>query len=182
MQEADRPLALVDLNYLAVIKKSVFFDQSNCFDFASEEIFTALLIMLFDAGSLALTKNTTCKTDWFYPGSPCLLLEFGNQDDAYFNLYLHPNWVSSQLAKPQAAINPLGKFDDALAVETLECSVEIAPLYLSLDKLAGLQVGNVLKSAHLLSKPLLLRYQQQSICEVDLGQQQHYKSIQLRKS
>lgn len=180
VKQTEGPLALLDIHYLSVIKKSLFFDQDPCFNLASEEIFKSLLVKLFNADSLELAKNTTCPTDWFYPGSPCLLLKFGNQD-SYFNLYLNPHWVSSQLAKPQATLKPLAPFDDALAAETLECSVELAPLYLSLDKLPGLQVGNVLKSSHLLSQPLLLRYQQQLICEVELGQQQYHKSIQLRK-
>ena len=48
------------------------------------------------------------------------------------------------------------------------------------DQAPGLQVGDVIKTDHLLTSPLVLQHQKQTIAQVDIGENNHQKSIQIR--
>jgi hypothetical protein len=179
--EGKKPIALLDNNYLELLKESLFSDKSPCFDQICSEIFVNFLkqILVFD--SLEFGNNSTHPRDWFYPGSPCLVSRFSNETKG-FNLYLHPNWILAQIPKQKPSLQALAKLDEVLTSKEILLTVELESLKLSLHKLLGLQVGDVIKTSHLISKPLLLRHQQQTLCEVEAGQIQHFKSVQLKRS
>ncbi|CDZ77053.1 Flagellar motor switch protein [Legionella massiliensis] len=177
INQAEKPVALVDKNYLSSIKEAVFSDSAACFDLICEDLFKHLLQQLLALDSVELATNTTSHSEWFYQGSPCLILRLGR-----FNLYLHPNWVLANLPKADKPAKHLVRLEEALANKELQLTVELEPLVLSVAKLSGLQVGDIVKTSHPHNKPLLLNFQQQAICEVELGQQLLHRSIQLRKS
>ncbi|MBA3537495.1 MAG: FliM/FliN family flagellar motor switch protein [Tatlockia sp.] len=180
MTEEKKPIALLDKHYLELIKESLFSDYSDCFDSICAEIFMNFLKKILAIDSL-LFCHSTHSTDWFYPGSPCLVSQFSS-DTKRFNLYLHPDWILAQIPKQKPSLPALAKLDEVLASKEILLTVELEPLKLSLDKLFGLQVGDVIKTSHSISKPMLMRNQQQTLCEVEAGQFQHFKSIQLKRS
>lgn len=181
LKQEENPLALVDKNYLSSLKTSVFSDNSACFDAFCEDIFMDLLKQLLILDSLKLASNSTEKNEWIYPGSPALVLTFSNLECG-FTLCLHPKWILANLPKVLVKAKAPNTVDKALAKQELELSIQFEPQFLSLNQLTNLQVGDVIKTSHLLDKPLFLQYEKQQIGEAKAGQFEHYKSIQVRKS
>jgi hypothetical protein len=170
----------LERNYLSLIKQSLFAEQANCFDAVSETLFLELLKGLFASDYLALQSLTIPIKEWFYPGSPCLPMTLSNEA-ATLRLYLHPRWVLSKLPQSENKPQILRKRSTALDAQELLFRVELSPLKLSLGKVMCLQVGDLIKTAHSLDKPLILLAQQEKICEVELTKNQTYKSVQLRR-
>ncbi|MBA2709666.1 MAG: FliM/FliN family flagellar motor switch protein [Tatlockia sp.] len=176
-----KPVALLDKSFLSLVKECLFGNQSPCFEPVCEEIIIYLFKELLVLETLQLVNDFTSSSDWFYQGSPCIKGLFQIENQA-FNLYLHPDWVISQLPKPDVSTKALTKLDEALVSNELELSIEFQPQCLSLDKLVNLQVGDLIKTSHLMSNPLIIRHQKQAIFEVEAGQIQEFKSVQIKRS
>ncbi len=161
-----KPLALLEKSYLTLVKESLFADQSLCFDKASAEILRFLLKELLAVETLEEVDDRTNPSNWFYSGSPCLLVKFGCINKS-FNLYLHPDWVLNCLPKQKMSLPALAKLDEALASKELALTLELQTQKINLSKLLSLQVGDVIKTTHLISNPLIIRHQQQSVFEVE---------------
>ncbi|MDI9817548.1 MULTISPECIES: FliM/FliN family flagellar motor C-terminal domain-containing protein [unclassified Legionella] len=182
LQQHERPLALVDSCYLSFMNDCHFLSTADCFDDVSENLFISLIKQLLTVEDPAWAMGSINTEDWFYPGSPCLALEF-TSDHSHFDLYLHPEWVLAQLPDYQyQPASALGKLHDALAEEHLELQVVLEPFDLPVNQLLNLQVGDLIKTDHRLTLPLHLQHEQKIVATVDIGQNQTYKSIQLRKS
>ncbi|ARG96955.1 FliM/FliN family flagellar motor C-terminal domain-containing protein [Legionella micdadei] len=176
----DSPIALIDQDYLPFLQKSIFGEVSYCLDQVSSEIFIRLLNDFLSMDSLQTTRNSTHYNEWIYPGSASLILTFSH-NKGLFHLYLHPNWVLAHL-QPQNSPTPLTGLELTLASKKLTLTIEFAAFRLPLGKLLNLQVGNIIKTDHALNKPLLVQYNNQTVCEGEIGRLLQHKSIQLTRS
>ncbi|WP_028388029.1 FliM/FliN family flagellar motor C-terminal domain-containing protein [Legionella fairfieldensis] len=179
LRAEENPLALLDKNYLSILKHSLFGDGADCFNEASRTIFMQLLNHLAVEEALESEDNATRDKEWIYPGSPCLCLRFNN-NNGFFHLYFHPTWVLKHLS-PMKAVTSIDSLDTALADKPIDLSVHLKPLRLEVNKLIHLEVGDVIKTDHQLDKPLLLQHQKQFVDKVHLGQWHDHKSIQLTR-
>ncbi|MBA2655985.1 MAG: FliM/FliN family flagellar motor switch protein [Tatlockia sp.] len=181
IQNENKPLLLLEKSYLELLKKSIFSENSSCFDEITSELFIVFLTNTLGAKLVKVDSKTIIPREWRYIGSPCLALTFANQL-GQFKIYLHPDWVIDNLPKQKKLPQGLGNLDFALAQKELKLSVELSPIKFSLSKLAILQVGDLIKTTHKINQPLHLLYQQQKLADVEAGQFQNYKSIQLKRS
>ena len=97
-------------------------------------------------------------------------------------LYLHPQWVLQALPPHEIVQKPTGNLHDALDPQLLHWHVELSPVSLQLEDMIRLQVGDVIRTDHPLTMPLLLKNNQQTVCHVEIGETNHYKSIQITSS
>ncbi|KTD25830.1 Surface presentation of antigens (SPOA) [Legionella maceachernii] len=174
-------IALYEPNALPFLQQTLFGEISHCFNSVSAEIFTRLLHDFLGLDSLQTTINSTHYNEWIYPGSACLNLTL-THSKGLFNFYLHSNWVLPHLPQPKKISKPLVRLDNALAPQNVNLTIQLKPLRLSLAKVLGLQVGDVIKTDHALNTPLVVQHQNQSICEAEIGQLLQHKSIQLMRS
>lgn len=203
---ASQPLALLEGNYLALIKTSLFADESNCFNAAAEVLFNRLISQLLTLSPelVQIDKNSTEMQEWFYPGAPGLVLTLKvtapsfttrevngldwdkqilvNNTTHRVTLYLHPSWVLPQLIPINKTTKPLSPLSDAFSNHVIHLSVELERLHLSTTQLVHLQVGDVIQTDHPLTLACWLKHQQQTLCQAEIGQIHEHKSIQLSRS
>jgi|GEM_PF-1859100 len=173
--DEDTALLLLEQD-LSALKYSLFGNTCSSFDSISARLLSGLLTTLVDA-SIG-SKQAPTLTDWFYPGSASLLLQL-HAGQQTLNIYLHPQWVLNALPIRHKTRQVTGSLEDALHPQTLDCQVELQAFKLPLDALLNLRVGDLISSDHPLASPLLLKHQQQTICQVRPGANQLYKSIKI---
>lgn len=181
----EQPIALLVQQDLAVLKQSLFGDTSDCFNSIAEMQLGLVLQQVIGIESLQKKPlngaNNWVREEWFYTGSPTLALSLKVKEQA-LTVYLHPKWVLQALPR-SAGIKP-SKIDleEALSPQLLEWQVELTPMRLQVKNMLSLRVGDVIKTDHLLSTPLLLKHQQQTVCHGEIGKTNHYKSIKITSS
>ena len=172
-------IALIPQQSTPMMTCCLFGDESDCFNSISNELFKGLLEQLLEISDLKPGQKNELE-EWFYRGSPSLKLTLQGTHDS-LDIYLHPNWVLGKLPVMRgfnkSGIKPI---EDALDEENLSLNVAFLPISLSLDDMMCLQVGDVIKTDHLLTSPLVLQHQKQTIAQVDIGENNHQKSIQIR--
>lgn len=156
-----------------MLNHCLFGDCSHYFDAPSKSLFLTLLNQLVGTELL----ETMPINDWFYPGSPALVLTI-NQTMA---IYLNPQWVLKALPLPELTQQKLAELDDALAAERVTLDVKLNALPLKLADVVRLKIGDVIKTDHPLSVPLSLSLNQKTICCVDIGKDNFHKSIQITR-
>lgn len=181
LKQNTQPIALVEKSYLTLLKVNIFADISSCFNPICEEIFIQLMHQFFSAHSLELVVNTLPIEEWFYKGSPTFKLCLNNEG-GQFILYPHPNWVLAHRPSDSKPAKSMKTISEAIASENLSLSIQLEPQRLRLSTLSGLRRGMVIKTDHPLCKPLLMHHKEKSVCQVELGQTGHYKSIRLKRS
>ena len=174
--DANAPIALCEKKDLHLIQQSALNKQSPSFHAISENLLLSLLNQLFDTESLQW-QTTTHRDEYGYTGSPSLRLTL-KCDPFSTTLYLHPQWVLNTLPKAVTTSKPICSVDKALSTHSLALSVELSPITLSLFNLIQLRVGDVIKTDHPMTKPLLLKNGETTISTVDIGEQ----SIQISRT
>lgn len=174
--DANGPIALCEKQDLHLIQQSALNTQSPSFHAISENLLLSLLNQLFDTESLQW-QITTHRDEYDYTGSPSLRLTLECKPFST-TLYLHPLWVLNALPKAVTASKPMCSVDEALSTHPLALSVELSPITLPLFNLMQLRVGDVIKTDHPMTKPLLLKNGETTISNVDIGEQ----SIQISRT
>lgn len=177
----NQSIALLENHYVSFITSALFDEQSISFNDAGHAVFMILIDDLFSLESVQKISNTTCINDWFYPGSPGLTLTLTHNQHR-LNLYLDPDWIINQLPKPQKSMQALSPLKQALSAQVIHLDVQFESLYLSISQLLTLQIGDLIQTDHVLSAPLHLNHQQHSLFQVNAGQVQENKSIQLLRT
>ena len=174
--DANRSISISNKKDHELIKQSVFGKNSDCFNTISETLLISLLNRLF--GTESLQWHTAPNMDeYLYTGSPCLTLSI-ECDTLSTSLYLHPQWVVNALPQKRISPSPVSSLNDALATQVLPLQVVLSPIPLQLSNLIRLQVGDVIKTDHPITMPLLLKHDNETICNVDIGEQ----SIQITRT
>jgi len=183
--DTGQPVALLLTEDLSVLTHCLFGDLSECFNPISEIHLITLLNQLL--GTESLQPQPVGKREgfihetWFYKGAPTLRLTL-SEAQYFLTVYLHPQWVLQALPKAKKIQKPKSDLQKALASQVLHCQIELAPLPLALNDVLQLQPGDVIKTDHPLSSLLLLNHQQQTICHVEIGANNYFKSIQIASS
>lgn len=172
----NQAVALLPEQNLSVLMHCLVGDLSDCFADISNSLFLTLLQRLFGTG---LIENCASVHDeWFYTGSPSLALTLRSGEYS-LNIYLHPQWVLHALPRNEQPSIPKIPLQEAFDSQVLHCQVELHPLTLQLDKLLRLKPGDVIKTDQSLATPMLLKHQQQTICQATPGETNQSKSIQI---
>lgn len=178
--DQNQSIALLKQPDLSAISHSLFGEISDCFNTISHKYFMTLLEQLFDVKSLQKQpiNGLHDMNEWHYPGATSLTMTLrgGNH---LITIYIHPQWVLNHLPPREKIQQPLGDLEKALASESMHWQVELNTITLPLDDLLQLTIGDVIKTDHAITMPLHLKQQQQTLCHVDIGQANSYKSIQL---
>lgn len=172
------PAFLFDKQDLSIIKHSLFGNQSDCFNTQANALFMTLINQLM--GTPSLHDSQLEFEDWFYSGTPSLTLTLKNSCGS-MNIYLHPQWVLNALPSNDRIKKPTIPLQEALASQQLNVQVELKPMPLRLADIIRLQVGDVIKTDHPITEPAQLSHQQQSICSVEIGKSNSFKSIQITR-
>jgi flagellar motor switch/type III secretory pathway protein FliN len=181
IQEYDNDLGLIDDHYLSTINHALFAEDKPCFNTASQKLLLRLLNSFFKTEECHEAQSIQEAPDWFYAGSTCLLLTLSCGQE-YLTLILSPHWVYQQLPEPHVVKNQLDSLSDALAEHKVNLYLELTPSPLSVKNLAGIQVGDVLSTNHLLTAPLKLTRGKELIAHAELGHSSHHKSIVIKRS
>ena len=181
LTEHQEPIALLPEHYLSLIKSSLFGDPSDCFNTISETLLINLLNQLLGAQLIQQQSDTVHLDEWFYNGAPSLAMTLSGSGQS-MTLYLHPHWVLNALPKHQLVQKPKDNLHEALEPQLLHWHVELNPVSLQLEDMIRLQVGDVIRTDHPLTTPLLLKNNQQTVCNVDIGETNLFKSIQITSS
>lgn len=183
--EQKQPIALLTHFDLSTIKTCLFGDESECFDAISQPFFIGLLNQLLGTHSLEIQASDGTEAfrlkEWFYAGAPSLILTLKSAAQS-MRLYLHPQWVLNALSPHETMQKSISHLCEALDPHVLRCQVDLNPVSLPLEDIIRLQVGDVIKTDHPLTAPLLLQQNQQTVCHVEIGEIDHYKSIQITSS
>ena len=169
-----QPTCKTDNHDLSVIKQSLFGDQSDCFNTLAEALFMDLLNQLLG------TQSPEPMDDWFYTGTPSLTLTLCCAGKT-IALYLHPEWVLDALPLQTLSKKQLSTLDQALTTQPVNLNVELNPLSLKLADILRLSIGDVIKTDHPITEPAQLSHQNKSICNVEIGISNSYKSIQISR-
>ena len=185
LSEIAEPIALLLTQDLSTLTHCLFGDTSDCFHPSSENQLTTLFNQLLGTQSLQRRKveekETRLREEWFYTGAPSLTVTLRGAHHS-MTFCLHPQWVLQTLARPKEIPKPKSNLQDALASKVLHCQIELTPITLQLKDMLHLQVGDVIKTDHPLTSPLLINHEDQAICAVEIGTSNHYKSIQIASS
>lgn len=172
-----RELDDMDKSRLSLIKYSLFGDKSDCFDTVANALFSSLLEQLSGSSTCMLNRDSThTMTDWFYTGAPTLGLMLTCAGETT-TLFMDPQWVLDALPATDCSKKSIIPLDDALATQALDLHVTLNPLPLKLADILRLQVGDLIKTDHPIAEPMTLTYQQQTICNVNIGKSNVNKSI-----
>ena len=173
------PAALLIEDDYITLKHAVFGDASDCFNPVSETLLLTLLTQLLGKQSIHLESGVQNPTmnDWHYLGSPSLTLTL-----SHMTLYLHPQWVLSALPPCPLTLGPITRLNDALRSISLDLQIELNPIPLHLKDMMGLQVGDVIKTEHRITTPVVLSHQQHTVCHASIGETESYKSIQITRA
>ena len=161
-------------NDLSLIKYCLFGELADCFNSVTEIVFIELLNQLFGTQPIAPSD------DWIYPGSPSLTLTL-SQANQTKNIYIPPEWVLNTLPVQKTIQNSTADLHHALAAQQLDLHVELNTLPLKLADIMRLQVGDVIQFDHPITQAARLVHQQKTICDVELGAADSYKSIQIAR-
>ncbi len=156
-------------------------NEGSFLEATCHSIFLDLLRQFLELDSLQLIWNSTHYQDWVYPGSACLHLTMTTTNELV-HCYLHPEWVLAHLPQQSHAAKPISHLNASLASKKLSLTIEFTPLRLSLEKLLGLCVGDLIKTDHPITSPLPIQYKQQTVCTGIVGQSLQHKSIQIGSS
>lgn len=181
--EQQQPIALLLQHDISVISHSLFGNSDPCLYDISETLLLNLISTLLETSPLQLQKTIPLTTDneWFYNGSPSLLLTL-HCDQHILHLALHHQWVLNTIPLAQTSTKPICPLNDALAEQVLQLNVVLDPLTLKLADVIRLCVGDVIKTDHPVTTPLKLSHYNKTICDVHLGEVNLNKSIQLMRS
>ncbi len=168
------PFTWMNNKDLPLIQYCLFGELSACFNNVTNTLFIELLNQLFG------TQLTDPSDDWFYPGSPSLTLTL-SQANQTMSIYIPPQWVLDTLPAPKTIQSATTDLHLALATQQLHLHVELSPLPLKLADIMRLQVGDVIQFDHPITQPARLVHQQKTLCDVDLGAADSYKSIQIAR-
>lgn len=183
---ANAQALLLNSDY-AIIKHSLFDDASDAFNAISQTLLMVLINELL--GTTSLTQQScppSANKEWFYTGAPTLALILTNSTNGTclhpnITLYLHPQWVLCALPKNHnSKIKPIA-IHKAIDTKKIDLQVALIPVPLPLKSMLNLRVGDVIKTDHPLTAPLHLNHQQQTVCHVDIGITNAYKSIQITR-
>lgn len=178
-------IAFLPVQDLSVLKHCLFDDASDCFKDIGETMLLVLFRQLFERPSLQqslLDDNRNFLYDeWFYTGSPTvsLTLEAGTHS---LTVYLHPQWVLQALPMMKPSQKSRGDLQAALDSQKLHCQVEFNSITLQLESLVHLKPGDVVTIDHTLGSPLTLKHGQQTVCHVEPGEINSFKSIKIVSS
>lgn len=174
------PLVLLLEPDYSTLKQALLGDASECFDAVITPLFLALLTQLLGKETFHLEIKAFSPTidDWFYSGSPALTLTL-SQGGHHMALALHPKWVLSALQAGPPSPNALTALDDALDSVSIDLNVELNAIPLKLKDMMGLQVGDVIQSAHPITTPVVLNHDKHRVCGACMGESHTYKSIQI---
>lgn len=185
ISEGEHPVALFSQDGLSALKQCLFGDLSDCFNSISKNALTSLLSQMLETPSIKLqliNKSLGFKdTEWFYPGAPSLSLTLSLPCHSMI-IYLHPQWVLKKLPLSKRTLKPKANLQEALADQLLQCQVDLIPISLKLNDVINLRVGDVIKTDHKLIDSLLLKHERQTVCQVEPGESNHFKSIQIASS
>ena len=181
LTEQDQPVALLAKHDFPAIKHCLFGDIADCFNTISETLSIKLLIQVLGLKWLQQETASPILNDWFYTGTPSLTLIVSG-DTQSMTVYLHPQWVLDVLPKHPLINKSTDNLDDALETQLLLWHVDLNPVVLPLANMLQLQVGDVIRTDHPLTMPLLLKTEHQTLCQVDIGETNQYKSIQITSS
>lgn len=173
--------ALMTGNDLSVIKHSLFGDVSASFDEIAHIRLITFLDHLLDVSSSGHAAASDSSQEWFYTGSPSLTLHL-HAATYTMALHLHPYWVLDTLPRIDKKPALQGTIQKALGTERLLCQIELTAISLPLEALVQLKVGDVIRSDHAITTPLILKHQHKTICHVRLGTDNHKKSIQIEST
>lgn len=173
IDETNQPVALCEENNSNFINQHVF---GRDFDDVSNTLLLSLLNQLFNTTSLQYQPDARIN-EYVYTGSPSLALTIES-----ITCYLHPQWVINALPQHPITPKPLNLLDDALASEVLPLAVALNPIGLRVSDIMALQVGDVIQTDHPLSMPLLLQYQKNTLCNVDIGRNNQTQTIQITRT
>ncbi|CAM4394586.1 MAG: hypothetical protein LEGION0403_FIIPPAGN_00793 [Legionella sp.] len=173
-------LGCIEGDYLRVIAHAVFASEQSAFHAASKELLLKLLNKFFQQEESMLLPYQGENPDWFYAGSTSVHLTFSCEQNN-FTLIVNPAWVYQQLPVSQRKTTPLSSLEEALATQDIHLSLELSSSNLSIKSLAGLQIGDVLSTKHLITEPLRVVRGKELFAEAELGQSASHKSIVLKR-
>lgn len=159
---------------------TLFGDLSDSFNTTSQIVLLNLLKELLGITTRFHPNESQVFTfeNWFYKGSPSLCLSLICKTHI-INIHLHPQWVMKALPKSVSSQKSLKRLEDVLAHQTINLEAELMSMQLQLADIMQLQIGDIIKTDHQLTKPVLLKHQHQILGYGELGEQQSYKSIQI---
>lgn len=173
-------LALVEGDFLGIVKQGVFATDEPYLDASCHEFGLILINNLFAVEHCTVHHNTFEIPDWFYTGATCLMLTLSCKQK-HFTLTVNPDWVYHQLPKPEISC-PVKLLDEALAEHTIELYLDLLPSKLSIKNLARMSVGDIVSTNHPLTTTLKLIRKNELIAQAELGRTAQYKSIVLKRS
>lgn len=182
--DAQQPVVLISQEIIPLIKTSLFKDLNSCFDTIS---CTALRTLLVSLTQLPTIQEQTHKSmtfnpeSWFYKGAPTLAYSL-KLDTHLAHIILSPEWVLNKLPLLKKNNQPLNDLEEALGPQQIKCNVQLDAIRLKLNDIINLKVGDVIKTDQKCTTSFTLKQIQQSICQVDLGEHQQFKSIQIVSS
>lgn len=178
-------IALFPSQNLAALSHCLFGDLTDCFNNFSETMLIQLLKQLFDISSLQpqplQVEGSFLYDEWFYTGSPSLAITLHSAMHSLI-VYIHPEWVLRAIPENKRSGRPKGDLQQVLGSQLLDCQVELNPVMLPLDELFRLKPGDVIKTDHTLNTPLLLKHKQHTVCQVEPGETNQSKSIQIARA
>ena len=179
--EEDQPIALLlpleGKGVRGSIQHHLFGDTADCMNSLSDTLFLTLINQLLGTQTPQLHScNTQNLDEWFYTGSPALLLNLTN-----ITLYLNPQWVINALPSYTKTQAPIKKLSEAIDPLSIPLHVELSPVSLRLNDIIQLKIGDVIKTDHPITIPLQLKQNQKTICSVEIGEANAHKSIQITR-
>lgn len=175
--ETGLPVALITEHGLSGIKHALFGELAACFNHIGQFLMHSLIKHLFENDSLQMSKTDNIPVEqWFYNGSPALALTLNPE----LTVYLNPQWVITLLPTHETLREVKSDLYVALSPQTIQCQVELNPVSLQLKDVLQLQVGDVIKTDHLITQPLLVKKHKQPICKATLCETNQHKSIEIK--
>ncbi len=173
-------LALYDANFIPLMTQALFQENAPSYLDISQKLALGFISSLFKEELLRVKPASNLPKAWQYPGSPGLILRLSSTD-LNSQVLLNPSWVYPQLSKTTKNKNNLTLINEALTQDRVQLDIQLLGCQLPLKQLKNLQAGDVLLSDHAIKSPMQLKYQDQTIAEVILGQGNKHKSIKVER-
>lgn len=183
-----QPQALISLNNACVLSLSLFGELCPNFTVAIETPKIQLIEALLKSTSVEFQPLDYClfnKNEWFYHGAPSVELQFNIKhpsSNQYFTLYIHPLWVLNFLPQTLAPKKPEISLKAVLKEQAINCQVELQAFSLNLKESSTLKIGDVIKTDHAVTQPVLLTHHKKTLLSANLGKTNDHQSIQIVSS